>query len=161
LDSLELAYELYENNETDKLNILPLYGLSNLFACAECRQTYLNKTGELKPLVLECPQCKNPMYPDFWAADSEAKLNLEYYNKALVNLANSKVWLVIHPSFSDKTTSQLIESALRVSSNVEEIYVLDKDINIRENYKTFISKIKPNVKVNAHNNTLEEFFKAI
>ena len=161
LDSLELKYDLYKNNEEDKMNLIPLYGLSNLFYCSECGQTHLDKSSEVKPLVLECPQCKNPMYVDFWAPIENAHLNLEYYNKGLINLANSKVWLVIHPSFADKTTSKLIESALRISSNVEEIYVLDKDINTRENYKNFISKIKENVKVNAHNNTLEEFFNAI
>ena len=161
LDSLELEYNLYKNNEENKINLIPTYGLSNLFYCSECGQIHLDKSSEVKPLVLECPQCKNPMYPDFWASIENAHLNLEYYNKALVNLSNSKVWLVIHPSFADKTTSRLIESALRISSKVDEIYVLDKDINTRENYKNFISKIKENVKVNAHNNTLEEFFNAI
>lgn len=161
LDSLEIDYSFSQNSESDKLKLTPLYGLSNLFYCAECGQVHLDKSSEVKPLVLECPQCKNPMYPDFWAATKEAQLNLENYNKGLVELANSKVWLVIHPTFADKTTSELIESALKVGNCVEEIYVLDKDINTRENYKNFISKIKPDLKVNAHNNTLEEFFKII
>lgn len=161
LDSLEIDYSFSQNSESDKLKLTPLYGLSNLFYCAECGQVHLDKSSEVKPLVLECPQCKNPMYPDFWAATKEAQLNLENYNKGLVELANSKIWLVIHPTFADKTTSELIESALKVGNCVEEIYVLDKDINTRENYKNFISKIKPDLKVNAHNNTLEEFFKII
>lgn len=161
LDSLEIDYSFNQNSESDKLKLTPLYGLSNLFYCAECGQVHLDKSSEVKPLVLECPQCKNPMYPDFWAAAKEAQLNLENYNKGLVELANSKIWLVIHPTFADKTTSELIESALKVGNCVEEIYVLDKDINTRENYKNFISKIKPDLKVNAHNNTLEEFFKII
>ena len=101
------------------------------------------------------------MYVDFWGATKDSKLNLDYYNEALINLANSRVWLIVHPSFNDKISSDLIESALKVSSIVEEIYVLDKDINTRENYKTFISKIKPSVKVNVNNNSLEEFFGAI
>jgi len=79
----------------------------------------------------------------------------------LINLSNSRVWLIIHPSFNDKISSDLIESALKISNVVEEIYVLDKDINIRENYTRFISKIKPNVKISAHNGTLEDFFKTI
>lgn len=161
LDSIDLTYDLYKNDENNKVNLLPLYGLSNLFYCSECKQKYLDKSSEVKPLVLECPQCKNPMYPDFWASNEEAKINLQYYNESLINLANSPIWLIIHPTYNDKISSDLIESALRISNVVKEVYILDKDINIRENYKNFISKINSNIKVNAHNNTLEEFFKVI
>ncbi|MBQ4647310.1 MAG: hypothetical protein IJB79_08175 [Candidatus Gastranaerophilales bacterium] len=161
LDALSVPYGLYEKNEDNKINIIPLYGLSNLFVCEECEEKYLDKSQGAKPLVLECPNCKNPMYPDLYATGEKALLNIEYYNKALVNLANSQVWLLIHPSYADKTSSKLIESALKVSSNVKEIYVLDKDINIREHYKNIISKVKPQVKVNTQNNALEDFFNNI
>lgn len=161
LETNDITYSLYKNDENNKISLIPLFGLSNLFYCAECGEVYLDKSSEIKPLVLECPQCKNPMYVDFWGATKDSKLNLDYYNEALINLANSRVWLIVHPSFNDKISSDLIESALKVSNIVEEIYVLDKDINTRENYKTFISKIKPSVKVNVNNNSLEEFFGAI
>lgn len=161
LDSINITYNIHEDEKSDKLNVVALYGLANLFVCSECTAKHLDKTQGPKPLILECPQCKNPMYPDFWAASDKGEINLEYYNKALLGLSSSKVWLLIHPSFNDKISADLIETALKISSSLEEVYVLDKDINVRENYKNFISKIKPEVKVSATNNTLEDFLNLI
>ncbi len=156
----EVSYDLFEEEDYD-VNLAPLYGLSNLFVCSDCEEKYLNEKTELKPLVLQCPKCKKPMYPDFYAAQQGAQLNMEYYNSSLVSLANSKVWLLIHPSFNDKTSADLIEAAFRVSKCVEEVYVLDKDINVRETYKYIFSKINPDVKVNIQSNALEDFLNSI
>ena len=111
-----------------------------------------------KPEILECPKCKGVMYPEFYVANEKPELNIDYYNNALVNLANSKVWLLINPSYNDKISSNLIESALRVSSSVEEVYILEKDYNVREAYKNIIAQIKPQIRVHVQNNILENFF---
>ena len=86
---------------------------------------------------------------------------IQFYNEALINLANSKVWLLIHPSFNDKISSSLIKSALKVSSCTEEVFILDKDINTRESYKNIIAEIKPEIRVNTLNTALEDFFNII
>ena len=161
LDSLEAPYSLYVNEENNKLNFIPLFGLSNAFICESCSNRYVNKNSELKPPVLECPKCKHIMHIDIYAQSKNEKINTDYYNEALVNLANSKVWLLIHPSFNDKISSSLIKSALKVSSCAEEIFILDKDINTRESYKNIIEEIKPEIRVNTLNTALEDFFNII
>ncbi|MBR3604727.1 MAG: hypothetical protein IKL52_01710 [Candidatus Gastranaerophilales bacterium] len=155
----EITYDLFE--EDNNINFQPLYGLSNLFVCADCAEKYLDEKVGIKPLVLQCPKCKKTMYPEFYAPQEGAKVNLEYYNSALVSLANSEVWLLIHPSFNDKTSSDLIESAFRVSKAVKEVYILDKDINVRETYKYIFSKINPDVKVNIQSSALEDYLSII
>lgn len=161
LDSLEAPYSLYGNEENNKLNFIPLFGLSNAFICENCSKRYINKNSEFKPPVLECPQCKHIMHLDIYAQSKNEKINIDYYNEALINLANSKVWLLIHPSFNDKISSSLIKSALKVSSCTEEVFILDKDINTRESYKNIIAEIKPEIRVNTLNTALEDFFNII
>ena len=97
------------------------------------------------------------MYPEFYATADNSAINLKYYNDALVELANSPVWLLIHPSFCDKVSFGLIESALKVS-NVKEVYILDKDFNARETYRNLVLKNKPEANVYIQGNVLEDFF---
>ncbi len=161
LNSTNITYSLYDNNEDNKINIIPINGLSNLFVCEECNEKYLNKNYGIKPLILECPNCKHPMYPDFYAGVEEAKINMNYYNKALINLANSTTWLLIHPTYNSSIDINIIRSALNVSSKVEEIYIIDKDINAREQYRAMIAEINPEIKVNIQNTVLEDFLNNI
>ena len=161
LNSINITYSLYDNNEDNRLNILPINGLSNLFVCEECGEKYLNQKNGIKPLILECPNCKHPMYPDFYAGIEEMPINMNYYNKALINLANSTTWLLIHPTYNTSIDINIIKSALNVSSKVEEIYIVDKDINSREQYRTMINEINPEIKVNIHNTVLEDFLNNI
>ena len=161
LNSTNVTYSLYDNNEDNKINIIPVNGLSNLFVCEECNEKYLNKNNGIKPLILECPKCKHPMYPDFYAGVEEAKINMNYYNKALINLANSTTWLLIHPTYNSSIDINIIKSALNVSSKVEEIYIVDKDINAREQYRAMIAEINPEIKVNIQNTVLEDFLNNI
>lgn len=160
LDSIDATYSFFKNENDSKINAIPIFGLSNLFVCEECKEKYFDKNQGAKPLVLECPNCKNPMYPEFYATTGNTAINLEYYNEALINLAKSKVWLLIHPSFCDKTSASLIESALKVS-NVQEVYILDKDFNARETYRNLVIKNKPETKVYIQGNVLEDFFNNI
>ena len=152
---------MYDNNEDNKINIIPVNGLSNLFVCEECNEKYLNKNNGIKPLILECPKCKHPMYPDFYSGVEEAKINMNYYNKALINLANSTTWLLIHPTYNSSIDINIIKSALNVSSKVEEIYIVDKDINAREQYRAMIAEINPEIKVNIQSTVLEDFLNNI
>ena len=161
LNSTNVTYSLYDNNEDNKINIIPVNGLSNLFVCEECNEKYLNKNNGIKPLILECPKCKHPMYPDFYSGVEEAKINMNYYNKALINLANSTTWLLIHPTYNSSIDINIIKSALNVSSKVEEIYIVDKDINAREQYRAMIAEINPEIKVNIQSTVLEDFLNNI
>jgi len=156
-----IEYDICDVDFETDINLNPLYGLSNLFVCSECEEKYLDTKVGIRPLVFECPKCKNPMLPDFYAPTQGEELNMEYYNSSFASLANSKIWLLIHPSFNDKISSDMIEYAFRVSKCVEEVYILDKDINVRETYKYVFSKINPEVKIYTDNNALEDFLNLI
>ena len=160
-NSLGIEYDLNDVEFESDINLSALYGLSNLFVCDECEEKYVDTQVGLKPLIIECPKCKQPMLPEFYAQSEGVEINMEYYNSAFVSLANSKVWLLIHPSFNDKVSSDLIESAFRVSKTVEEVYILDKDINVRETYKYIFSKINPDVKIDVQSSALEDFLNSI
>lgn len=160
-DMCGIEYELYDIDFKNDVNFSALYGLSNLFSCMECEEKYLDINNDIRPLVLECPKCKCPMYPDFYAPTTQCGINMEYYNSAFASLSNSNVWLLIHPSFNDKISSDMIEYAFRTNKTIQKIYILEKDINVRETYKYVFSKINPNVKIYADNNTLEDFLNFI
>ena len=86
---------------------------------------------------------------------------MDYYNSSIIALANSDTWLLIHPSLNEKLTFNMIRSALKVSSQVKEVYVLDKDINVRETYRRVFEDINPDIKLNYTTSALEEFFSNI
>ena len=86
---------------------------------------------------------------------------MDYYNYSMIALAESDVWLIIKPSCEDKTLINLLRSALRISNEVKEIFILDKDINIRETFKNYFNSIKEEIKINTQMTALEDFFRAI
>ena len=158
----EYSYTLFNDDETKKTSLLPLFGLSNLFVCENCGQEFLDKETTITPLVLQCPKCKSPMFPNFYASNGKrAHLNIDFYNEALVSLAKSDVWFIIHPVLEEKTTVNLLANALKLNKNIEKIYILDKDINVRENCKNIFRDINENIEINTQVNALEDFLNLI
>ncbi len=162
LSSSEIQYSIFNPSKDKKINLMPIFGLSDLFECSECHQEFLNTQGDIKALVLQCPKCKSPMFPNFYAQNErDVEINLDYYNMANIAFANSEVWLIIHPSLDDKITINLLRSALKVSNQVEEIYIIDKDINVREAYKNLFAEINENIKINIQTSVIEDFLNSI
>ncbi len=161
LNNCKISFGMFSKMlSTYNTNLIPLFGLTNLFKCSHCAQEYVNQNNQIQPLLLTCPMCKSPMFPDFYAAQGQnCELNMEYYNSSLVALANSKVWLLVHPSFDEKIIFDLFKSALKVGNQVEEIFILDKDINIRQNYKKAFLELKKDIKINIQITALEDFLK--
>lgn len=162
LDLNGISYSIFNPRNDKKINLMPIFGLSDLFECSQCHQEFLDNQKETKALVLQCPKCKSPMFPNFYAQnEKDVEINLDYYNMANIAFANSQVWLIIHPSLDDKITINLLRSALKVSSQVEEIYIIDKDINVRETYKNLFTEINENIKINTQVSVIEDFLNAI
>ncbi len=160
----DINYSLYNDNESYEVDLLPIFGISNYYHCMQCDEKYLDLKSGIKPLILECPKCKKPMYPDLYALGKNSKINIEYYNMALNKLAQSKIWLLIQPSYgvqNDMTIQQLLKTAFQLSNSVEKIFILDKDINNRENYKKMFNEINKDVYVNTQISALEDFMGAI
>ena len=158
----DISYNIFNYSDDVNLNIMPLFGLSNLYKCPECKQEYLYKNNDVAPLAIQCPKCKKAMYPDFYYSNNDSsEINMDYYNYSMIALAESDVWLIIKPSCEDKTLINLLRSALRISNEVKEIFILDKDINIRETFKNYFNSIKEEIKINTQMTALEDFFRAI
>ena len=157
----ELSYSLMGKNESAQTKLIPLFGLSNLFVCNDCKEKYLNKNNEITSIVLECPKCKNPMFADFYANTYNCELNLDYYNEALISLANSDVWFIVHPNTDEKTTANLLLSALKLNNKVEDIFILDKDINVRENFRSLFASINQSARINIQMSALEDFLNLV
>ena len=156
------SYSLYEKEEDKQINLIPVFGLSNQFICSSCSETYLDKEDKINPLVLQCPKCKGAMFPNFYTANNEnVQINLDYYNSALEALTTSNIWVLIHPVVRDNVMTSLILSALKLNSSVEDIYILDKDINVREDFKKRFIALKDKTNINIHFNALEDFLNSI
>ena len=48
-----------------------------------------------------------------------------------------------------------------MSNSVEEIYILDKDINVKEQYRNMFHEINENIKTDIQTTALEEFLNSI
>ncbi len=158
----QYSYSLYDENELNQMTLIPVFGLSNQFLCLNCKEEYIDKNNPVKSLVIECPRCKSPMFPDFYAANKQNnQINMNYYNNALVSLANSKVWVLIHPSTEDKLFSNMLINAFKLNKSIEKVYILEKDINLRETFRREFASINENVEINVQMTALEDFINSL
>ena len=163
LNSANIDFDIFEQNTDKNLNILPFLGMTNLFVCKECKQEFLEENNILNSIILQCPKCKNAMFPSLYALgrDSISQINVEYYNSSLIALASAKVWLIIHPQLEDKTEMNMLKSALKMSNKTQSVFIVDKDINVRENCKKMLLEINENLKINTQISVIEDFFNAV
>ena len=157
LESIKIPYKI--NSTEEKINILPLFGLTNIFKCTQCNEQYVDLKDDITPFVVQCPKCKNPMLPDFSCVDT--KINLDFYNNAIINLAKSDVWLILYPYAAENSMLEIMKSALKLNRNVQTIFITDKDINAKEMFKSEFLGIKDDLKINTDVNAMEDFLKTI
>ncbi len=158
----QYSYSLYDENELNQMTLIPAFGLSNQFMCLNCKEEYIDKNNPVKSLVIECPKCKSPMFPNFYAANKQNnQINMKYYNNALVSLANSKVWVLIHPSTEDTLFSNMLINAFKLNREIETVYILEKDINLREAFRREFALINNNVEINVQMTALEDFINSL
>ncbi len=159
LNQFDVSYSLFGLGEGKKINLTPLFGLSNLFKCNSCGYEHLNSEKGAHALVLQCPKCKKMMFPNlYYAQNANCEINLEYYNSAVVSLVGSEIWFLIHPFSNEKITSDLLVNSLKIARDVREIFILDNDANNRETLKNMLLKAKPDVKINVQISAVENFF---
>lgn len=158
----ELDYSFVIPREDKNINLIPYLGLSNLFKCSECGEEYLYREDNIAPLALQCPKCKKAMFANLYTAKGvDSEINLNYYNSAMLSLVNSSVWVLITPSQDDKFSINILRTALRMSNAVKEIYILDKDINTKEQYRNMFHEINENIKVDIQPTALGGFLDSI
>ena len=155
----DTTYSIFEKESEKRINLLPIFGLTNLYKCFECNSEYLETNEKINSFILQCPKCKSAMLPDLYCPQGE--VNLDYYNSGIVELANSNILLLIHPSVNEKLSLNMIKSSAKVSSKLQEVYILDKDINARETYRKIFDEINPNIKVVSDISAIEDFLNNI
>lgn len=141
-------------SEINNVNLIPLNGLMNLFKCKKCAATYLNNDLSMTPLALQCPNCKGVMLLD-------NKFNLDNYNFANISLVEADVWVLINLDLDNKLMINMIKAALKMNKTLEEIFILDDNISIKENFKQALEEIKADVNITTRNNDIEEFLSSI
>lgn len=157
-----IEYSLFDNNEEKQVNVLPILGLSNLFKCTQCDELLLDEVEEMTPFVIQCPKCKGAMLPDFYTySNNNSQINLQNYNKSLVALTNSNTWFMVHPNLDDELIYELISNASKISSTLEEVFILAKDINKKEDVKQLILNSQNEVKINTNVSAVQEFLETI
>ena len=159
LSKNDITYSIFDSNNENRVNLMPLLGLTNLYICPQCNRKYLDTNEKINSFFLQCPKCKGVMFPELYTPEGE--INMDYYNSSIMTLANSDTWLLIHPSLNEKLTFNMIKTSIKVSSNVKKVYIIDTDINTKETYKRLIEETNSNIKVSAGINAIEEFFNNI
>lgn len=134
--------------------LIPIFGLLNFFKCQKCAFTHLNSDLSITALALQCPKCGGVMLLD-------NEFNLDNYNEANISLVEADIWVLINPNAENKMTFEMIKAALKMNKTLEEIYILDDNISIKENYKNALYSIKADLKISTNNNDIEEFFNSI
>lgn len=158
LNKAGVSCSLFNSSQDKKVNLVPFFGLSNLFKCSVCGYEHLNIEQETNSLVVKCPKCNKPMFANLYSAkDSSFEINLEYYNSAIVSLVESDVWFIFHQSLNEKVTLDLLKVALKIS-NVSKIFILDNDINAKETLKQVLLEQKVDVEINTQITAVENFF---
>ncbi len=161
-NSNNIKYGIFNPQNENDINFLPLFGLTNRFKCHNCSHELQWEDKNNIPIILQCPKCKDIMTMNVYGAKKgDCTININYYNSCAIAMANSKIWLLIHPSLDEKITFNMLRSALKISNQVKEIYILDKDINVRETYKKAFLNINENIKINTQMNALEDFFNLV
>ena len=52
----------------------------------------------------------------------------------------------------------MLKTALMLDSKTESIFIVDKDINVRENCKKMFLELKEDLKINTQISVIEDFF---
>ena len=122
-------------------------------------------TQELKALCDSLEEMGNMVEASlnnlFFAIENNGELNLDYYNEALISLANAETWFIVHPVTDEKTTTNLLLSALKLNNTIKDIFILDKDINTRENFRSLFSSINKEARINIQISALEDFLNLV
>ncbi len=150
------------SNTKHKMNFYPLLGLIGLFKCKKCKREHFEIWNETMPTTLLCPNCKNTMFVDFaYSSDLDTSLNMEYYNSSICALVNSKIWLIVNPPLNNKIIADLMKSALKISKDVREIYIVSNKTEVSDKYKSIFYSVGKDVRIDASTSALNNFWQTL
>ena len=138
-----------KENEGKKIELIPLFGLSNIFYCPKCgrKETVINKDNKI--LTAQCRECSGVMYPDLYEAlNFETNANPYYFISGIRAMAQAETWILINPPLesSRALTSNFLKTAFEVSTP-KKVYILSKETTKKEYYKQMFMEIDSSIEV--------------
>ncbi len=113
--------------EDSSLDIIPMFGATNLFVCKKCGSMFLNTGSYLKVLSLGCLECDDTAYPSIYDTNG-VECNPIFWHRAFSTMVNHKIWIIINPPATDE--NEAVMDFLKVafkSSNPKKVYIVSKD----------------------------------
>ena len=152
-----------EEEYKKSVNLIPLFGLSNLFYCPKCHKKEYIANFDNKVLNIQCKNCSSVMYPDIYEANNlNSNSNPYYWIKAISLMKDASTWILINPPLD--SNKALIVGLLKTSFEVtkpQKVYILSKETTKREYFKQAFKEINPDCEIlsdfTSSNELCEEF----
>lgn len=125
------------------VNLIPLFGLSNVFVCPKCGNREYFGGFHNKALTLQCKKCESVMYPDIYeASDYNTNSSPYYWIKAMQLMANADTWILINPPLENNRgiIAEFLKSTFEVACP-KKVYILSKETIKKEYYKQIFKEI--------------------
>ena len=140
-----------KNSEGKQIEIVPLFGLSNIFYCPKCGKREAVVTLENKILTVQCSECSSVMYPDTYEAlNFESNASPFNFLQGINAMAGAETWILINPPLesSRALTSMFLKTAFQ-ASKPKKVYILSKETTKKEYYKQMFVEIDSSIEVKA------------
>lgn len=147
----EIPNVVSDNIGEKKVNLIPLFGLSNIFYCPKCGRRETVIAVKNKILSAECSNCAGVMYPDIYESlNYETNANPYYFIKGISLMAKAETWILINPPLegSRALVSQFLRSAYE-TSKPKKVYILSKETTKKEYYKQMFKEIDETIDIRA------------
>ena len=138
-----------KESEGKKIEVIPLFGLSNIFYCPKCGRKEAVVTPENKVLTTQCKECSGVMYPDLYEAlNFETNANPYYFILAISAMSHAETWILINPPLENSRTltSMFLKTAFE-ASKPKKVYILSKETTKKEYYKQMFKEIDSSIEV--------------
>lgn len=120
--------------------IIPMYGLSNVFKCQKCNSKILSYSFNNKVLSVKCSNCSGVMYPEVYAGDKN--INPYYWQRAFGALSGSDTWVLLNLPGDDGVIKDFIQTVYQ-NSKPKKIYLFPEN----NYYEDFFAKVNPNCEI--------------
>ena len=113
LSNINFEIPLIQKEEEYKksVNLIPLFGLSNLFYCPKCHKKEYIANFDNKVLNIQCKNCSSVMYPDIYEANNlNSNSNPYYWIKAISLMKDASTWILINPPLDSNKACLTVQS---------------------------------------------------
>ncbi len=132
-----------------EIEVIPLFGLSNIFYCPKCGKKETIISTENKILTALCSECNGVMYPNLYEAlNYESNADVFNFLSGISAMSKAETWILINPPLEGTRalTSLFLKTAFE-SSKPKKVYILSKETTKKEYYRQMFLEINPSVEI--------------